>query len=196
MTTVIIDSTFIDKIYQGFRELTLKIREPGQQDVEKEIIPGIVLCREFIGGEESSFSRYKLNRFNLGLNNSHFKDEEHQTKHIIARQLGIHICDLSGDNVRLRELLDGITLTTLLSLPMGVDVKFTRDSDSVVMMISETAAPHHSLYAFEEAVNQNRSIDPALLRDTNDLLTVIYNVVGDFIMADLSPIEFSFSTDL
>lgn len=82
-------------------------------------------------------------------------------------------------------MFNGLTLNASYESIIGLTVKFHCDVDSRRLMVTQTANPNNVLYALEEAVNSEMSIDPQLMTSSNDLHSRTLALFADYLLADL-----------
>lgn len=86
---------------------------------------------------------------------------------------------------KIKDMYNGITTNIEYDSVIGLTVKFHCDVDSRRLMVAQTANPSNVLYALEEAVNSEMSIDSQLMTSSHSLQVRTLTLFADYLLADL-----------
>lgn len=153
----------------------------GVSIINQDLIPGILITCE-----KSSFSDamwFKLDEETVPLESYELNNPDLGNK-VIAVVFGKLIHKRLDLENAVADLLAGFSIWTSFESPFGVEVKYHRDLDGQVLLISEVGKPNHPIYALEEAVNTELSISPENITSASVLENRIWHILGDYILAD------------
>lgn len=111
------------------------------------------------------------------------------SKENVNKVIGILLIKMAiikaDEEEKILDMFNGITSNISYESIIGLTVKFHCDVDSRRLMVTQTANPNNVLYALEEAVNPEMSIDPQLMTPSIDLRERTTALFGDYLLADL-----------
>lgn len=148
-----------------------------EHDLGEELV--IIFVRDTL------ISHWNINGLYFESSIGSISESRSQTRQDIARLL-IKLSIEKADEVdSIQDMFNGLTTNITYDSVIGLTVKFHCDVDSRRLMISQTANPDNSLYALEEAVNQDMSINPQLMTSSRHLCDRVLSLFADYLMADL-----------
>lgn len=177
---MLLNSALVKKI-ESLLKASLSNIENGKYTIEHDL--GAELTIIFV--RDTLVSHWIINDLYFESNIGSISESHAHTCKDIAELL-IKLSIAKADQVdNIQDMFNGITTNVEYESVIGLTVKFHCDVDSRRLMILQTTNPNNVLYALEEAVNQNMSINPRLMTPSFDLRHRTLSLFSDYLMADL-----------
>lgn len=177
---MLLNSELVEKI-EVLLKASLSNIDNGRYVLEHDLGDELIII--FV--RDTFVSHWLFNDFYFESSLGSISESRSQTRRDIANLL-IRLSINKADEVdNIQDMFNGITTNIAYDSVIGLTVKFHCDVDSRRLMISQTANPNNSLYALEEAVNQDMSINPQVMTSSSDLQHRTLELFSDYLMADL-----------
>lgn len=177
-----LDSELVSKLRALFMESSINMGSDKFLRVEQNLLPNVnVEIKQYpgqydfyINSEYIPLKRYELDNHNLA----------HNVIAVILAKVIHNRQDIMDD---FRDMLAGFSMWNSFESPLGIEVKYHKDLDGQRLLLIEKEKPNNPIYALEEAVNVNLSVNPECLTPVSTLENRIWHLFGDFIMTDRVP---------
>ncbi|QZA70525.1 hypothetical protein AH04_39 [Erwinia phage AH04] len=177
---MLLNSALVKRI-EGLLKASLSNIENGKYTIEHDLGPELTIFYV----RDTLISHWIINNFYFESSVGSISESRALTCKDIAELL-IKLSIAKADQIdNIQDMFNGITTNVEHESPIGLTVKFHCDVDSRRLMISQTANPNNVLYALEEAVNQDMSINPRLMTPSSDFQHRTLSLFSDYLMADL-----------